>query len=185
MNHTKITIRYAKALFDLAQEQKVLEQVKDDMALISQVCLENRELRGMLHNPVINVEKKQKVLKSIFGSHINKLTSLFLDIISRKRRESYIDAIASDFVGLYKEYKGIKTAYVSSAVALDDTDRKTMTVILKSLTGHEIELIESIKTEIIGGFILSMDNYQVDQSLTAKVKRLKKDFDKNLYVKGF
>jgi F-type H+-transporting ATPase subunit delta len=185
MNHTKITIRYAKALFDLAQEQKVLEQVKDDMALISQVCLENRELRGMLHNPVINVDKKQKVMKSIFGSHINKLTSSFLDIIARKRRESYIDGIATDFVWLYKEFKGIKTAYVSSAVALEDADRLAMVQILKSLTGKEIELVESLKSDIIGGFILSMDNFQVDQSLTSKVKRLKKDFDKNLYVKGF
>ncbi|MBK7031207.1 MAG: hypothetical protein IPH45_19285 [Bacteroidales bacterium] len=38
-------------------ERNVLEQVKTDMALINQVCLENRELRSMLHNPVINGEE--------------------------------------------------------------------------------------------------------------------------------
>jgi F-type H+-transporting ATPase subunit delta len=185
MNQSKITIRYAKALFDLALEHNVLEQVKDDMALISQVSLENRELRGMLHNPVINVDKKQKVMLRIFGSHINKLTLSFINIISRKRRESYIDGIASDFVTLYKEYKGIKTAYITSAVALNETERLAMLGILKNLTGKEIELIESLKSDIIGGFVINMDNYQVDQSLTTKIKILKKDFEKNLYVRGF
>lgn len=185
MNQSKITIRYAKALFDLALERNVLEQVKTDMALINQVCVENRELRGMLHNPVINVEKKQKVMLRIFGSHIDALTLSFINIISRKRREYLIDGIASDFVTLYKEYKGIKTAYVTSAVALTDIDRKGMLGILKSLTGKEIELIESLKSDIIGGFVLSMDNFQVDQSMTTKIKELKKDFEKNLYIKGF
>jgi F-type H+-transporting ATPase subunit delta len=185
MNQSKITIRYAKALFDLALERNVLEQVKDDMALISLVCLENRELRGMLHNPVINVDKKQKVMFKIFGSHINTLTLSFINIISRKRREYYIDGIASDFVSLYKDYKGIKTAYVTSAVALIDSERMAMLNILKNLTGKEIELIEKLKSDIIGGFVLSMDNYQVDQSITNKIKELKKDFEKNPYVRGF
>ena len=185
MNQSKITIRYAKALFDLALERNVLEQVKKDMALINQVCLENRELRSMLHNPVINVDKKQKVMLKIFGSHIDTLTLSFINIISRKRREYLIDGIASDFVSLYKEYKGIKTAYVTTAVALCDTERQAMLGILKSLTGKEIELIENLKKDIIGGFVLSMDNYQVDQSMTSKIKDLRKDFEKNLYIKGF
>jgi F-type H+-transporting ATPase subunit delta len=185
MNHSKITIRYAKALFDLALERNVLEQVKTDMALIDKVCLENRELRVMLHNPVINVAKKQKVMLMIFGNHINKLTLNFIEIISRKRREYYIDGIASDFVDLYKEYKGIKTAYVTSAIALNDLDRKAMLNILKNLTGKEIELVEKMKSELIGGFVLKMDNYQVDQSITTKIKDLKKDFEKNLYIRGF
>jgi F-type H+-transporting ATPase subunit delta len=185
MNQSRITIRYAKALFDLALERNVLERVKTDMALINQVCLENRELRVMLHNPVINVDKKQKVMNKIFGSHIDKLTHSFIDIISRKRRESNIDGIASDFVDLYKDYKGIITARVTTAIALSDKDKLAVLNILKSLTGKDIELIENLKSDILGGFILNMDNYQVDQSITTKIKELKKDFEKNPYVKGF
>ncbi len=185
MNQSQITLRYAKALFDLAQERKILEKVKADMALIDQVCHENKELRGMLHNPVISVDKKQKVLHQLFEKHIDKLTLQFIDIISRKRRESYIDGIASAFVSLYKEFKGIKTAYVKSAVSLTVSDKKEMVGMLNKMTGKEIELIEEIKSDLIGGFVLTMDQYQIDQSLMTKIKQLKKDFEKNLYIKGF
>jgi len=185
MNQSQITTRYAKALFDLALEQRVLDRVKDDMILIDEVCHQNKDLRGMLHNPVIQVEKKQKVLHQVFGSTIDKLTLGFLDIIARKRREYYIDGIASAFVALFKEYKGIKTAYVTSAVALTDTDRKAILDMFRNFTGKEIELIEQLNPGMLGGFVLSLDNYQIDQSLRTKVKQLKKDFEKNLYIKGF
>jgi len=155
------------------------------MLFIDQVCHENKELRSMLHNPVISVDKKQRVMHKIFGDQIDKLTLSFIDIIARKRREQYIDGIASAFVGLYKDYKGIKTAYVSSAVPVMDSDRKAILAILKKLTDKNIELQEQVTEELMGGFILRMDNFQVDQSMNSKIKELKKDFEKNLYIKGF
>jgi len=185
MNQSQLTLRYAKALFDLSLEQKVLEKVKSDMMFIDQVCHENKDLRRMLHNPVINVDKKQKVMHKIFASRIDKLTLRFIDIIARKRREHYLDGIASAFVELYKDYKGIKTAHVSSPVPVMDSDRKAILSILKKLTDKSIELQEQVKEELIGGFILKMDNFQVDQSMKSKIKELKKDFEKNLYIKGF
>jgi len=185
MNQSKITIRYAKALFDLSLERKVLERVKDDMALLDKVCHESPDLTRMLHSPVINVDKKHKVMHKIFESSMDKLTMNFIDIISRKRREYYIDGIASAFVSLYKEYIGLKTAYITTAIPLAEADKAGVMAILRTLTGKDIELVEKLKSEIIGGFILEMDNYQVDQSVTAKFKELRKDFDKNLYVKGF
>ncbi|HOW32102.1 MAG TPA: ATP synthase F1 subunit delta [Bacteroidales bacterium] len=185
MSFTKITVRYAKALFDLALEQNMLDRVKDDMALIDTVCHENKALVNMLHNPVVSAEKKQKVLHAIFSGSINKLSLSFLDILSRKRREHYIDGIADAFVKIYLEHKGIATAKVTSAEPLVDTERKTIHGILSKLTDKEIQLAEDIRTDILGGFIIQMDDYQVDQSVATKIKNLKKDFEKNLYVKGF
>lgn len=185
MSFTKITVRYAKALFDLALEQDLLENVKDDMALIDTTCHQNRALVNMLHNPVVSAEKKQKVLHAIFSRSILPLSMSFLDILSRKRREHYIDGIANAFVQIYMEYKGITTAKVTSAVPLAETEKKTIHGILSKLTDKDIQLVENIRTEILGGFIIKMDDYQIDQSVATKIKNLKKDFEKNLYIKGF
>ncbi len=38
MNHSKIAVRYAKALFDLAGEQKCIDAVYEDMKGIEQLC---------------------------------------------------------------------------------------------------------------------------------------------------
>lgn len=185
MSFTKITIRYAKALFDLALEQNLLEKVKDDMAMIDTVCHENRALVNMLHNPVVSADKKQKVLRAIFSRSIHKLSMNFLEILSRKRREQYIDGIADAFVKIYMEHIGLTKARVTSAVPLVDSEKKTIHGILSKLTDKDVQLVEDLRTEILGGFIIQMDDYQVDQSVATKIKKLKKDFEKNLYIKGF
>lgn len=185
MSLTKITVRYAKALFELSLEKNLLERVKDDMALINTVCHENKALVNMLHNPVIKADKKQKVLRLIFSASIHPLSLSFLNILSRKRREHFIDGIADAFVKIYMEHMGITTAQVTTAAPLAESEKGTILGILSKLTEKEIELVETIKSEIIGGFIIQMDDYQVDQSVTTKIKKLKKDFEKNLYIKGF
>ncbi len=38
MNYSAIAVRYAKALFSLAKEKNVLEEVKNDMSQILSVC---------------------------------------------------------------------------------------------------------------------------------------------------
>lgn len=185
MSFTKITVRYAKALFDLALEQQMIDRVKDDMALIDTVCHENRALVVMLHNPVISADKKQKILFSVFAGHVHPLTMNFLKILLRKRREQYIDGIADAFVKIYRDYKGIAVASVTGAMSLTESEKQTILGILSKLTEKDVELIETIRTEILGGFIIQMDDYQIDQSVVTKIKNLKKDFEKNPYIKGF
>jgi F-type H+-transporting ATPase subunit delta len=57
--------------------------------------------------------------------------------------------------------------------------------ILKRLTDKKIDLIEKTNEALIGGFVINLDNFQIDQSIATKIKALKKDFEKNLFIKGF
>lgn len=77
-----------------------------------------------------------------------------------------------------RNIRAIKTAYVSTVVPLSDSERTSILSVLKELTSSEIELVESIKADILGGFVLNLDNYQLDQSVTAESEQLRKDFDK-------
>ena len=185
MSYSKITVRYAQALFDLALERKILEKVYLDMKLIDEVCHENRELTNMLYSPIINVDKKQRIIKAIFADKIDKLSLSFLMILAKKRREQFIDGIASVFTELYKDYIGVITAHITSAVKLGVEEKKQVTAVLTKITDKEIELVEEVKKDLLGGFIINMDNYQVDQSLSTKIKELKKEFEKNPFIKGF
>ena len=67
MSYTKITLRYAAAFFDLAQEKGVVEKASEDMALLGKVCTSNHDFVRMLQNPVIHADKKKKVIVQIFG----------------------------------------------------------------------------------------------------------------------
>jgi F-type H+-transporting ATPase subunit delta len=185
MKETRIAVRYAKALFELALEQKITEDIFADMHLVANVCTENRDFRLMLSSPIIKGDKKQAVMKLIFEGKINKLSQAFLNIIAAKRRESFIHQIALQYIFVYREYKGIETVYLTTAAGTDDAIREKVKTIVGNFTKKEIELEEEIKADIIGGFILKFGYYQYDESIRNKIIKLKREFNINIYEKGF
>ncbi|NVO01166.1 MAG: ATP synthase F1 subunit delta [Bacteroidetes bacterium] len=185
MRETRITARYAKALFELALEQNVNESVYEDMKLIADVCKSNRDFRLMLNSPIIKTDKKQKILTEIFAAKINKLSLAFLMIIITKRREVFIEGIALQFVELFKIQKGIKTATIQTAIAADAATKAKVIELLKTYTTDQIELVEETKADIIGGFVLKVDNKQFDSSILNKIQKLKKEFNINTYDKKY
>ena len=185
MRETRIAIRYAKALFELSLEQNSLEQTNVDMMLVHDVCIQNREFRLMLSSPIIKIDKKQGVMKSLFEEKIGKLSLAFLNIITSKRREHFIDPIASQFLALYKEHKGILSVTLTTAVDADEDIRNKVKTMVGGFTHKEIDLVEEVKKEIIGGFILRFGQYQFDDSIRKKIMKLKKEFNINIYEKGF
>jgi F-type H+-transporting ATPase subunit delta len=185
MREIRVANRYAKALIELALEMNLLEQVKADMDLLLMVCEQNRDFLLMLKSPVIQDRKKKAILEEIFTGKVQDLSLKFMLVITRNRRESVIREIAQQFVALYREHHRIIPTTLTSAVKLDQETRDKIVNRLGDRANATIELTEKIDEEIIGGFILELANRQYDASLLRKIQNLKKEFDINLYVKGF
>ncbi len=184
MKNHKVGIRYATALFDLVKEQNLVEEAARDMALISGVFDENREFRIFLSSPVVRPPKKKEVLKAMLGTRVSKLVLDFFMILTQRGREMHIGTIAGEFLELYKEHKGIKTAILTTAVPADDAIRTRVKNLLQAHTGKSIELIEKVDPKLIGGFVLNFDDYRLDSSLNAQLNTLRKQYSENVYIKG-
>jgi F-type H+-transporting ATPase subunit delta len=185
MEGTRVAARYAKSFIDLTMEQGLLEQAYADMKLVAEVAAENPELISLLKSPIIKTDKKQAVLKEIFGSKINKVTSAYLQLITSRRRETYLPEVAEEFINQYKEKKKILTAVIITANGIDDNIRQRVMDLVKDSGNKEVELKEKINKAIIGGFILRVGDKQVDASIARKLNNLKRDFKENPFVKEF
>jgi F-type H+-transporting ATPase subunit delta len=176
MGEVKISKRYAKALFEFATEQKKVEEVKADMEYIDQLCLVAPDFVKLLKSPVVKVSKKVEILKAVLESKISKISMEYLQIIAKARREVYIPAIAREYLALYDESIGLKTAQLVSAVELDKKLKDQIIKTLSEQTGKQIKLDEKIDERLIGGFIINLDNRQYDASIKARLTKLKKEF---------
>ncbi|MFI5164244.1 MAG: ATP synthase F1 subunit delta [Bacteroidia bacterium] len=185
MKGTRAAVRYAKALKELALEQGVLEKVRDDMKLISSVCESNHDFAVMLDSPIIKTDKKQAILKEVFKGKVSKLTELFMQVLATKKRESYIEAIAIEFVKQFKEHKKILTAVVTTAWGLDEELRKKVLQVVQGSGHSEIELIEKINDKLIGGFTLQVGDKRVDASIAKQIRKLAMSFNENPYIKEY
>ena len=185
MSQSRITIRYAKALFQLAAKQETLDQSYNDMVLLDSVCAESKELSLLLKSPIVKTDKKVKILEEIFGSKINKVTMSFINIITTKKRESLLALIASSFIALYKAHNKTETATVISATPLDESLRAEVINFIKQHGDNDVELTEKVDPTIIGGSIIRMGDKQLDTSVSKAISELRQIFNKNLYLQDF
>jgi len=178
MSQTRVANRYAKALLEQALEKSLLEVAHNDMALLLHTCKE-KDFSLFLKSPIIKTEKKASVLKEIFSSKINALSLDFMLLVVTKKRENAMENIAEEFINQYKIYKKIITAVVTSSVGLDKDLRKEVIDIVKKGNHSEVELIEKINADLIGGFILRIGDKQVDTSILRQLKKLNRTFKEN------
>lgn len=176
MHSSKIALRYAKSLLSLALEKESVDAVADDMQMFEAVVAENRDLRNLLDSPVVNQDKKQKVLDVIFGERIQELTKAFMRILITKGREDILAEVAAAYVALNKKRKGILSARVVTAVPLDDKLRAAVNeIVTKMNDGGSIEVSEEVDSDIIGGFVLKVEDRMVDASVNSQLRDLQRE----------
>jgi F-type H+-transporting ATPase subunit delta len=182
MTDTKVAKRYAKSLLNLADEQKVMDAVNDDMKMFIDVADHSRDFKMLLSNPIIDSTKKLNILTQLFSGKMNKMTISFFNIVTRKKRENYLYEIAKAYASQYKTLKGIQTAEVISAIGLDDNLRKQVYDLIRKGSNEQIELVEKVDKSLIGGFVLRIGDKQYDASVASDIRKLARTFTDNSYV---
>lgn len=175
---SKVSRRYAKSLLDFAIEQNSLKAVAEDMVLVADTCANSRDLTNLLKSPIVKTDKKVAILLQIFGGKVGSITSKFIQVLAKKNREGIIGDIANSFTTLYKAHQGIVTAELISATPLD-ADLKSKAAKMLSQFGDKTELIEKVDPSLIGGFILRVGDRQFDESVSSKIRAIKRTFQNN------
>lgn len=166
--------RYAKSLMDLALENNQVDVIRSDMKRVEKLCNNNREFTLFLQSPIIQVDKKIKIIESVFIKHIHKITLNFLILITKKHRSSIINEIAIAFDEQFKLTRNIFTVIITSADILDNNIKKKIEELIKSQMNGDVEIIEKIDPDTIGGFILKVGDIQIDRSVSRQLNDIKK-----------
>jgi len=176
MSELTVASRYAKSLIDLAGEQKLVEEIKKDMDLFHHTLRVNPELKAVLANPIVSHPKKINILEDVFGKRVNKVTNAFFKLMINKSRGEVLYATAKEYVHQYDIMNNIVEARVVSATELSAANKEKLVADIKKATGGNIKLETKVDPSLIGGFVLTVGDRQVDTSIAADLKKLKKEF---------
>ena len=174
MNDGKISVRYARALFQSALEKQILDKVIHDMLLISEVC-KIPEFSELLESPIIAPSKKTGIIQNTIGGSIDKITGSLISLVVKNGREMFLPAIAREFIRSTKEYNGITESVLTTAVRVDEKTRKQISDLIAGIFKTKVELSEVIDKDIIGGFILRIEDNYIDASVRNKLRRIEKE----------
>jgi len=174
MNESIIAVRYAKALQQLAREKNSSEQVYNDMTLVLNVAAEVREFQTFLESPIIQPSKKIEISSKIFEA-FNPLTTTFLNTLYTNRRENILNDIARKFISVVNSEKKITVATVITTTPIHaDTKENILKLIGKKYNTEKVELHEAIDESLIGGFIIKVNDQQLDASISTKLGEVKR-----------
>ena len=177
MSESRIAKRYATPLLELADEKKSVDIVKSDMEQFLAVCQGNTVFLNMLNSPVIPHLKKSEILVKIFEGNVSELSLAMFSLIVRKNREKILPQIAQEFINAFNENRGFQQAHVTTAVTLTPILKTSVEELVKEISGKKALLTAQVEENIVGGYILTMDDRQIDQSVKGALNKLKLKFD--------
>jgi F-type H+-transporting ATPase subunit delta len=181
MNDSKISVRYSRALFQLALEKKILDKVNHDMVFIMEVC-KMPETREFLKSPIIVPSKKEDVLHKIFSGSVETITLSLIDLVVKNGRESFLPAIARVFIHETLKYNDITVSVLTTAVKVDEKVKNQITSLISNVFKTKVQMEERIDEEIIGGFILRVDDNYIDASVKNKIRKLRKEIKGSVII---
>ncbi|MCU0455383.1 MAG: ATP synthase F1 subunit delta [Bacteroidales bacterium] len=174
MNESKISVRYSRALFTSALDKKLLDKVYQDMIFIMEIC-KLPEMKEVLASPIILPSKKEDILHKVSGNNVQKITLSLLSMVVRNGRENHLPAIAREFIRQTKEYNGITESVLTTAVKVNEQIRNQVKDLIAGYFRTNVELREVVDSDIIGGFILRVEDSYLDASIRNKLRKIEKE----------
>lgn len=170
----EIAARYATALFDLADEQKALDPVADDLRSIQSLISESDDMRRMVRSPVISRDDQGKAMAAIMDkAAASELTAKFIGYLAAHRRLFALSAIIKSFLAELASRRGEVTAEVTSARSLNDEQAKAVEDALKKAVGGKVAVEHRVDPALIGGLVVKVGSRMVDSSLATQLQKLK------------
>jgi len=174
---SRASLRYAKAIFEVAQAAGRAQEVQNDLLSLQQTLHNHRELMLFLHSPIITSEVKLNALIELMQGAQKETYDLFRLLRANKRFELLSDIIRS-YTMQFDAQKGFEEAVVTTAVPLDASMENAVMQKALSLTKQpKVVLKNIVDPSLIGGFILRVGDLQYNAAVSNKLQELKQKFN--------
>jgi len=169
-----LTSRYANALLDLAEDQKLVEKVESDIVDLKNMVEESEDLRNTVMDPRVDKSEQFAVVEALAKkAKFQKLTLNFLNVLVENRRLDILEAVIATISKELSKRRGEKVAHIKVAQDLSAKQVKELETALAKASGKPVALNIEVDPSLLGGMIVTMDSRMVDDSVAGKLERLK------------
>jgi F-type H+-transporting ATPase subunit delta len=172
MSEGKIARVYATALYQAAEEEGRVKQVRRDLSEFVQAMEASADFRKFLVAEEISDVRKTQVLMELTEGG-DELFRNLLRLLVDKGRESELAAVFRAFVQLVEEAQGVVHVEVVTAVPLTASLQEALRAKIESSLHKTVELTLTVDKEILGGLRLRIGDRVADASVRHRLERLR------------
>jgi F-type H+-transporting ATPase subunit delta len=166
--------RYSHALFDLADEERAVDVVAQDLDSLAAMIHSSADLDRLIRSPVISRTDQLRAMAALASAtEMHALTGKFIGLLARNRRLYILPVIIREFRRILARRRGETAAEVTSAHKLSAAQLAALAAQLKKSVGTDVSVTDRVDPSILGGLVVRVGSRMVDSSLRTKLQRLR------------
>jgi F-type H+-transporting ATPase subunit delta len=167
----KVTLArpYAKAAFEAARQHKAFERWSEMLAAAAAAVVDERVAK-LLSSPRVQPGDLVELIAAASGADQHGRN--FLETLAQNRRLGVLPEIAAIYEELRADVENVTDVHVTSAVALDETQRARLTAALKQRLKRDVRLHCAVDAGLIGGAVVRAGDFVIDGSLKARLESM-------------
>lgn len=170
MKHVQIARRYAKAVFELANEGRSLEDVLQGMSNIDTALGRTPELRRLLFNPLVNPIQKRHVINKVTS---NKLVLKLIELLAKRKRLELFATVHDELSAMSDHAKGVGRALIRTSQELSENDRREVEASVARYFGGKIIGRFEVAKELLGGVWVKVGDKVLDATIKGRLDTMR------------
>jgi F-type H+-transporting ATPase subunit delta len=164
---------YARSLFEVAQEQDKLDEVRDQIGQFADALSESRELQTFFFSPYFSTEEKKEGLDTALED-AEEIVENFLALMIENHRMPALMRVRRELDRMWRDVNQLLPVEITSAVELDEAVTKEIGEEIGRQTGRTVELSSTVDPDVLGGIVVRVGNSILDASIRTRLERLRK-----------
>jgi F-type H+-transporting ATPase subunit delta len=164
---------YARSLFEVAQEQDKLDEVRDQIGQFADALGESRELQTFFFSPYFSTEEKKKGLDSALDG-ADETVENFLALLIENHRMPALFRVRRELDAMWQDVNKLLPVQITSAIELDGAVARQIGDEIGRQTGRKVELTSTVDPDVLGGIVVRVGNSILDASVRTRLERLRK-----------
>jgi F-type H+-transporting ATPase subunit delta len=162
---------YARALFELAERSKMVNAIKDDLDIVQDICIKEKDFGVLMVSPYFSPDCKEQILQKIFSGKLNDLTIDFLRVVIRHDRMVFLPQIINRFNEIWEAHHGYKIVQVTVSQAMNSQETEMLSADMARAMNNKVKLQIGVNPSIMGGVIIRFGDRVIDNSIRGRLRR--------------
>ena len=177
---TEIGTVYGGALYQLAAEENVDDEILSQLLTLRDSFRENAAFLTLIDSPALPKAERCNILQESFGGMVHPYVLNFLKILTEEGHIRHFSQCCDAYKNQYNEDHNILPVTAVSAIVLSDDQKMRLTEKLCQVTGATIQLTNQVDPECLGGIRLDLEGKRLDDTVAHRLQEIRELLQKTV-----
>lgn len=170
---TQIGSVYGQALYELAQGENLLEELRSEIAVLQECFAAEPGFQLLLCSPNLSKQERCQILDDSFRGKIQLYLLNFLKILTEKGYIKQFGDCCERFQQLYNIDHNIVSVTAMTAVPMSEAQIAALTKKVSQITGKTVLLKNQVNPVCLGGVRLDFDGQEFDGTVQNRLDSIR------------